>query len=163
MRNNNSSIVYFSIALSFVFAFSFMIVPVSQNLKWLRPDLVTLILIYWVSNVPNRVGIIFAFIVGLLFDLLTGLLFGSMGLTLAIVAFITMNLRLRLRIYSYWQKFTVIMLIIAFSQLIRLWIQMMVGHPPASIFYWFSSVISALVWPLIYKVLHSYQRTLNIA
>lgn len=47
---------------------------------------------------PNTVGIICAFSVGLMFDLLTGMLFGSMALTLSIVAFLTMSLRLRLRI-----------------------------------------------------------------
>jgi rod shape-determining protein MreD len=163
MRNNNNPMVYPYVALSFAVAFCFMIIPISQNLKWFRPDLVTLVLIYWVATLPNHVGIVFAFMIGLLFDLLTGMLFGSMGLTLGIVAFLTMNLRLRLRIYRFWQKFIVIMLLVACSQLIRLWIQLLIGHPPASFLYWFSSISSALAWPVVYTLLQSYQRTFKLA
>ena len=152
-----------AIALSFAFVFCVMVIPISQNLKWFRPDLVSLVLIYWTINSPNNVGIIFAFIVGLLFDLMTGMLFGSMGLSLGIVAFIAINLRLRFRIYRYWQQFTIIMLLIACSQMIRLWVQMLVGHPPVSFLYWFTSITSALVWPLVYMVLRSYQRTLKLS
>jgi len=151
------------VILSFIVAFCIMIIPISPSLKWLRPDLVTLLLIYWVLNLPQVVGIIFAFIIGLLFDLLTGHLLGSMGLTLSIIAFLTINLRMRLKIYRYWQKFAVIMLLVAFGQLIRLWIQIIVGHPPANFMYWFTSVISALAWPVIYMALSSYQRALRLA
>lgn len=161
--NNKSNVIYVPVFLSFLFAFCFMIIPINPALKWLRPDLVTLILIYWVANVPNQIGIIFAFMIGVLFDLLTGMLVGSMGLTLAIVAFFTINLRLRLRIYTYWQKLVIIMLLVACSQLIRLWIQMLIGHPPASFMYWLSSISSALLWPLICVILNSTYRSSRLA
>lgn len=160
---NNSSVTYLPIILSFAVAFSLMIIPVSQNLKWLRPDLVTLLLIYWVIGLPNYVGIIFAFLVGVTFDLLTGLLLGSMGLTLSVVAFLTINLRMRLKIYRYWQRFAVILLLVAIAQLIRLWIQILVGHPPANFMYWFCSIVSAFAWPIVYIVLDTYQRALRLA
>lgn len=162
-RNRNSSVIYIHVALSFLFAFCCMIIPIHPAYKWLRPDLVTLILIYWVANAPSQFGIVFAFSIGLIFDLLSGMLFGSMGLTLAIIAFLTMNLRLRLRIYRPWQKFIIIMLLVACSQLIRLWIQMLIGHPPATLLYWLSSVISALTWPLVNSVLNSFHRSLKLA
>lgn len=149
--------------LTFIGAFCFMIIPINPAYKWIRPDLVTLFLIYWVANLPGAIGVFFAFTVGLLFDLLSGMLFGSMGFTLAIIAFLTMNLRLRLRIYRPWQRFIVIMLLVACSQLIRLWIQMLIGHPPASFLYWVSSIISALLWPLVSAMLSTYQRSLRLA
>lgn len=163
MRKNKTAIIYLPVLLSFIFAFCLMIIPVNPTYKWLRPDLVTLLMIYWVANLPSHIGIVFAFFVGLIFDLLSGMLLGSMGLTLAIIAFLTMNLRLRLRIYRSWQKFIVIMLLVACSQLIRLWIQMLIGHPPANFIYWLSSVMSALVWPIISIILSSYQRSLRLA
>lgn len=155
----NSSLLYLQVALSFLFAFCCMIIPVNPAYKWIRPDLVTLILIYWVANVPSRFGVIFAFVIGLTFDLLSGMLFGSMGLTLAIIAFLTTHLRLRLRIYRPWQKFIIIMLLVACSQLIRLWIQMIIGHPPATLLYWLSSIISAIAWPIVNNVLTSFYKS----
>lgn len=158
-NNHNDNAIYIPIVISYIFAFSFMVIPVSNSLKWLRPDLVTLVTIYWVSNFPMHIGIGSAFLIGILFDLLTGMLLGSMGLTLSIVAFLAMNLRLRLRIYRFWQKFSVIMLLVALSQLIRLWIQMLVGHPPATALYWLASFTSALAWPIVYSVLNSPKRS----
>lgn len=163
IRNQNRSMIYVQVALSFLFAFCCMIIPINPVYKWLRPDLVTLVLIYWVSNLPNMFGVIFAFGIGLLFDLMSGMLFGAMGLTLAIVAFLTTSLRLRLRIYRPWQKFIIIMLLVAASQLIRLWIQIIIGHPPATFLYWLSSIISALTWPLVNSVLSSFHRSLKLA
>lgn len=162
MKQNNT-MTYCAVIVSFVVAFSLMIIPMSNNLKWLRPDFVSLFIIFWVTALPNHIGIIFAFCVGLCFDLLTGMLFGSMALTLGIVAFLAMSLRLRLRIYRHWQKFTIIMLLIAGCLLIRLWIQMLVGHPPATFMYWLTSISSALVWPFVYLILSSYQRALKLA
>jgi rod shape-determining protein MreD len=162
-NKNNNSIIYLPVFCSFLFAFCFMIIPINPALKWLRPDLVTMILIYWVANAPNQIGVIFAFMVGILFDLLTGMLVGSMGLTLAIVAFFTMNLRIRLRIYRFWQKLIIIMLLVACSQLIRLWIQMLIGHPPASFMYWLSSISSALLWPVLCMILDSTYRSSRLA
>lgn len=159
-KNNLLTVV--AISLSFVLAFSCMVIPVSQTFKWLRPDLVTLVLIYWVTNMPAHVGVYFAFMVGLMFDLLTGMLLGSMGLSLAVVAFLTMNLRLRLRIYSHWQKYAIIMLLVACAQLIRLWIQLVVGHTPGTAAYWLCSLSSALIWPVLAMFLGGYQRSLRI-
>lgn len=161
MQKSNKGL-YFTVIISFLCAFSLMIVPIKPSLIWIRPDFVTLVLIFWVANYPNHVGVYFAFTVGLLFDLLTGMLFGSMGLTLGIVAFLTQSLRLRLRIYRFWQKFIVIMLMVACSQLIRLWIQMLIGHPPASFMYWATSLSSALAWPVVFVALQSIQRSLKI-
>lgn len=161
-HNSNNLAIYLPVMLSFLVAFCLMIIPINPAWKWIRPDLVTLVLIYWVANSNGHIGVLFAFFVGILFDLLSGTLVGSMGLTLGIVAYFTMNLRLRLRIYRSWQKFIIIMLLLACSQLIRLWIQMLVGHPPASFLYWLSSLISASLWPLICFILNPYQRSMKL-
>lgn len=158
----NNALVIAAIGISFMLAFSFMIIPMNASIKWLRPDLVTLVLIYWIANVPGYIGIYFAFMVGLLFDLLTGMLLGTTGVSLAIIAFLTMNLRLRLRIYRYWQKFAIIMLLVGCAQLIRLWIQIAIGHTPGSFTYWLCTITSALAWPLVHMLLNTYKRTLNI-
>lgn len=163
MRHNNDFGVYFPVLVSFLCAFCLMIIPINPALKWLRPDLVTLLMIYWVANLPNNIGVVFAFFIGILFDLLSGTLIGTMGLTLSIVAFLTMNLRLRLRIYRTWQKCIIVMLLLACSQLLRLWIQILVGHPPANFFYWVSSFITAFLWPVISAILSPYHRSSKLA
>lgn len=161
MRTKASLASSIAILSSFLIAFCIMLIPISPAYKWIRPDLVTLFTIYWVANMPTQVGVYFAFVVGLLFDLMTGMLFGSMGLTLGVIAFLANNLRLRLRIYKPIQKFALIMLLVACAQLIRLWIQLIIGHTPGSATYWLCSLSSALAWPVVVKVLNVYQYTLR--
>lgn len=151
-----------AILASFLIAFGIMLIPLSPSYKWIRPDLVTLFTIYWVANMPTQVGVYFAFAVGLLFDLMTGMLFGSMGLTLAVIAFLANNLRLRLRIYKPVQKFALIMLLVACAQLIRLWVQLIIGHTPGSATYWLCSLTSALAWPVVVRILNFYQYTFRL-
>lgn len=154
---------YFAVFISFFFAFALMIIPISEPWLWLRPDFLTLTLIYWTLSMHSKVGIGLAFIIGLLFDLLSGSLLGSTGLCLSIVSFLCLNLRFRLKLYRYWQKFALVMLLIACTQLLRLWIQISISKPPASLLYWLSSLTSALLWPLISLFLDSYKRVLKLA
>lgn len=151
-----------AILSSFLIAFGIMLVPINPAYKWIRPDLLTLFTIYWVANMPTQVGVYFAFAVGLLFDLMTGMLFGSMGLTLSVIAFLTNNLRLRLRIYTPVQKFALILLLVVCAQLIRLWVQLLIGHTPGSATYWLCSLTSALAWPIVVKMLNIYQYAFKI-
>jgi rod shape-determining protein MreD len=154
---------YFMIGLSFLVAFMLMNIPISIDYRWLYPDWVILVLIYWVVFAPNIIGVISGFIVGISLDLFSGQLFGAMGLTLSTVAFLTSVLRSRLRIFRFWQQVIIISVIIGFSQLIRLWIQLLVGHPPTSLAYWFSTVVSTSIWPLVYLLLHSYRHTFKMS
>jgi rod shape-determining protein MreD len=79
---------YAGIIFSFFIAFSLVIFPLPASIAFLRPDFVLLVLTYWVVNLPNRAGVVMAFIVGIFYDLLAGSLFGVMGLTMSIVAFL---------------------------------------------------------------------------
>lgn len=152
---------YFAMGTTFALAFLLMMVSLPAQIVWLRPDLVTLLLIYWILNLPG-VGVYTGFLVGLLFDICAGTLLGPMAMTLSVVAFLTLHLRLRLRIYGFWQKFFIVMILVACGQLLRLWIQLMLGHPPVSMLYWMCSVSSACVWPILSWLLGGYQRSLRL-
>ena len=56
---------YFFIALNFLFFIMLSIIPIPENLLWLKPDFLILSVIYWVLAAPSLVGVYFAFITGL--------------------------------------------------------------------------------------------------
>lgn len=155
------TVVYSKIAFSFLCAFCLTIIPYGAELRWFRPDFVTLVLIYWVVYCPSYIGVTTGFFTGLLFDLMAGTLFGTMALIFSIVSYLCVNLRLRLRLYSYWQQCVTIVLIIVGAQLLRYWIQMILGSSNSSTLYLSTSISTAIFWPFVYLILTYYQRSIK--
>ena len=59
------------ILFSFIAAFILSMVPLPQMLQSIRPEFVTIVLIYWCIALPNRVGVGMGWIAGLFFDVST--------------------------------------------------------------------------------------------
>ena len=65
------------ILLSFIIAFILSMVPLPQILQIVRPEFVTIVLIYWAIAVPNRIGVGIGWITGLIYDVSTDALLGQ--------------------------------------------------------------------------------------
>ena len=76
----NNTIGFFRILLTLVLAMCLRIAPLSGDLALLSPDWVLLVLIYWALYLPERVGIVHAWIFGLLTDVLLGRMLGQYAL-----------------------------------------------------------------------------------
>ena len=77
-----------AIVFTFIIALLLTIMPLPEWARYLRPDWVGLVLIYWCLAVPERVGVITGWLMGLLVDLLTGAILGQHALALTVVAWI---------------------------------------------------------------------------
>src|SRR5210317_1092712 len=101
------------ILLSFAVAMTLTIVPLSDSMRLLRPDLVALTLIFWCLVLPYRVSVGSGFMAGLLLDALTGTLLGEHALSLSLIAYLCVRLHQRIRAYPMWQQsLTVLVLLI---------------------------------------------------
>ncbi len=60
------------ILASFVLAMMLAIIPLPDSVRLLRPDWVSLVLVYWCMAVPERIGVGSGWIVGLFLDALYG-------------------------------------------------------------------------------------------
>jgi len=161
-RGSNTTYAYAGIIFSFFIAFSLVIFPLPASINFLRPDFASLVLIYWVVNLPNVAGVVLAFMVGIFYDLLAGSSFGVMGFTMSTVAFFAINMRMRLRILRFSQHFLLISLLLATSQFVHLCFQLILKQPPLSPTYWLSCIVSTLCWPFVSNLLNNYQRIFNI-
>ncbi|KAF0809277.1 rod shape-determining protein MreD [Alcanivorax sp. S71-1-4] len=66
------------------------ILPLPEALALGRPEWLTLVLIYWVIALPQRIGVFWGFGVGLFQDVLTGSVLGQHAIALAVVAYIAL-------------------------------------------------------------------------
>ncbi len=149
---------FFQIFVSFFVAWLLMILPMPFDWQWLRPDWLTLVLIYWIFTLPQSVGILTAWCAGLVMDILSGGILGQQALSMVVVAFFARTLRYRLRLFPFWQQALGILLLVGLKDLVLLLVQWLIGHPPRTLLYWASTVSSVLLWPYVYRLLQVYER-----
>ena len=151
------------IAASFIAAFLLAIYPLPQSLLWARPEWVTLVLIYWVIALPQRIGVFVSFMIGLLLDLLEGSVLGLNALSLAVVAYLSLVLYQRLRLFNMWQQAAVVFVMVGINELVGQWVQNLTGIGSRSLFFLLPALISALLWPAVMTLLRHLRRQYGVS
>jgi len=150
------------ILLTFAVAYILALMPLYDGLRSFRPEWVSLVLIYWCMTIPHRVGVFSGWMAGIILDVVYGALIGQYALALAIIAFLSYKLQNRLHLYPILQQSLIIMLLIALSQMIILWIKGLTGTAPHTVSYWLPSISSTIIWPLVYAILSHIRRAFGI-
>ena len=150
------------IALTFVAAMILTIMPLPEDLRVFRPDWTLLVLVYWALALPLRIGVGIGWLVGIFQDVLTGSLLGQHALSYSIVAYLTLKLHQRIRLYPLWQQALSVLVLLTLGQLLILWVNGMIGRPITSWLYWSPSVFGAAVWPVVYVILRSLRRQFRV-
>ena len=148
----------FVIFISFVLAILLTMLPLPDWANVGRPAWVALVLIYWCMAMPQRVGIGTGWFAGLMLDVTVGGLMGLYAFGFALVAFLTIKLYQRIRVYPLAQQSMAIMILIAMTQLLSLWIHGITGTPPYSWTYWLPTLTSTLIWPWLYMFMRGVRR-----
>lgn len=151
------------IALSFIVALVLTVFPLPDMLATFRPEWVALFLIYWCMALPDRVGVGIAWLLGLMLDVLRAGLLGQNAMTLAVIAYITLKLYQRLRVFPLWQQSLSIFVLISLHQMLNLWVKGMTGQAIDLWTYWLPSISSMFVWPLVYLMLRALRRQLKVS
>jgi len=157
-QNNGAGVVLVTFFVGYVL--SAMSLP--EGLDQARPAWIALLVIYWVMAIPHRLGVLVSWCVGLIMDVLLGDVLGQHALALALIAYITYVLHLRIRVFPVWQQCLSIFILVGSYQLIILMIQRMVSVSNWTMWYWLPVVTSALVWPWMMVLLRSLRRRFNI-
>jgi rod shape-determining protein MreD len=157
-RHHGGGIILFT----FIVALVLTVIPLPEWGRYLRPDWVCLVLIYWCLALPERVGVSTGWLLGLAVDLLTGALLGQHALSLALVAYLTLKFHQRVRLFPIWQQALTVMVLLMLHQLLVLWISRMIGRPGVPWFFWGPSLLGMLIWPPVYAVLRSLRRGFRV-
>lgn len=150
------------IGLTFLVAFVLAVFPLPQSLLWARPEWVTLVLIYWIIALPQRVGIVVSFSTGLMLDLLEGSLLGQNALSLSVVAYLSLLLYQRLRVFNMLQQVAVIFVMVGINQLVSQWLQNLTGVGAVSLLFLLPALLSALIWPAVLTLLRHLRRQYGV-
>ena len=152
-----------AIVFTFIVALLLTIMPLPDWARYLRPDWVGLVLIYWCMALPERVGVGSGWFAGLLVDLLTGAVLGQHALALTVVAFLTIKFHQRVRLFPLLQQAFTVLVLLVLHQLIALWISRFIGRPGAPLYFWAPSLIGMLIWAPMYSVLRGIRHGFRVS
>lgn len=144
--------------LTVIAAFMLAIMPLPAWAIELRPDWVTLALIYWAMALPERIGVTIAWLAGLMLDVAHGSVMGQHALGLVIVIWVINMQYQRLRVASLLQQAIVVFFLLFLNQLLVLWVSGIMGKAPDSWLYFVPSLTGALLWPWIFIILRDLRR-----
>jgi rod shape-determining protein MreD len=151
------------IALTLLIAGMLGVMPLPPWLEVWRPEWIALVLVYWVMALPHRVGLFTAWFVGLFIDVLEGSLLGLNAIVLTLIAYVTLSLYQRLRMFTPLQQSTTILMLVGVTQLLIFWVLTATGqNTPQNLIFVVSAISSALVWPLIFVLLRFGRRALKV-
>ena len=151
------------IVLTFFIAYLLAIVPFPEWAMSYRPEWVPLVLIYWVMALPYRVGIGSAWVAGLILDILEGSILGLNALALVILAYTTLSIHKRLRMFSLPQQSGLIIALVGLNLMVCHWLQLATGQTVSSnLVFLLAAISSAFVWPLIFQVLRQLRRSFSV-
>lgn len=149
---------WLALPLSFLLAFLLVALPLPQVLSYWRPELVTMVLVFWVLNEPGKVGVWTAFVLGLLLDVLMATTFGVYPLVLAVVAYLTRLSYRWVKVFSLWQTGGLVFALVLVSLIVKRILLGVLGTSPDSLLFWLPALTSALLWPTVMVSLRRFTR-----
>ena len=150
------------ILISFLIALILYILPLPSWAEWWRPHWVLLVLIFWGTQIPERVGVGTAFVLGLLLDALNGNILGENALALVLISYFIGKFAATLRILPLWQQTLAVFVLTIIEQIVFLWIQRSLGYDIASWLYWLTPLSSMLFWPWVFILLRNLQQRFTL-
>lgn len=137
--------------------------PLPEAVEPLRPDWVALVVLYWAIAVPERFGLVFAWIAGVLLDVGTGTLLGQHALGLVLVVAVALRLHQRLRLFPLAQQTLVIVALLFFKQVLVLWTSGVADRAPQEAWmHMLAPALALLFWPLVFIILRDLRRRYGI-
>lgn len=150
------------IIVSFLVAYALTILPLPEGLAQARPDWVALVLVYWCFAMPQRIGITVGWLSGLIQDAVQSSLLGQHALAYTLLAYLTLKLHQRVRVFPLWQQALSVMLLLLLTRLVVLWSNGFVGRPLPVMNYWLGALTGAALWPPVFFLMRELRRGFNV-
>lgn len=140
---------------SIVLALLLTLVPLPLAVQPLQPYWPGLVLTYWALESTDRVTVGLAFALGLVADLLNGALLGDQALRLAILVFIVLRYRARIRFFPMWQQAAAVWLLLLNNHVLQALLRAFAGASPLPVLSWLAPAVGAALWPFVFLLLDS--------
>ena len=151
------------ILLTLFIAYLLAIVPFPDWAMNYRPEWVPMVLIYWAMALPYRVGIGWAWAVGLVLDILEGSILGINAISLVIIAYVTISLHQRMRMFSTLQQSGLVLALVGLNLMVCHWLLIVTGQSvPENLMYLMAALTSAIIWPSLFQLLRQIRRGFRV-
>jgi rod shape-determining protein MreD len=144
---NRAHVGFFWLPLSLLLAVLFGLLPLPGAIAPLRPYFLGLVLVYWLLETPDRVGMGAAFAIGLIGDLAFGTLIGEQALRLTVMAFITQRFRARMRFFPLGQQSLAVFALLVNDRVIAAAVRLAMGEGVPRWTFWLSPLLALPLWP----------------
>ena len=159
---NGGWVIIATLVVAMVLAVFHLPETLPQWLGWLRPSWIVLVVFYWVMALPQRFGMISAWVTGLLVDVLHADPLGVNGFCLAALTFVTWSFYERLRMYSIAQQAGVVLLMVLGVEVIRMTVQAVARDGGFTWAVVLPALTSTLIWPFVAAALASVRRHVQV-
>ncbi|MFT7562142.1 MAG: rod shape-determining protein MreD [Flavobacteriales bacterium] len=151
--NSRPALFYTVVTLTIILAYFGSIYPIATEYQILRPELVCLLVIYWVMSVPLHLGVSFAFFVGLFQDLIEQSVWGAHALALTFVAYFCARSYKRIKGLAVWQQSVWVFVLVGMHQVLVNIVLGFAGYNTAPRDLLISVVVTSLTWPVLMLVI----------
>lgn len=129
------------------------LLPLPAWMQPYRPYWLALVVVYWLIESPDRVGLGFAFLAGVLADLCFGTVLGEQALRLTVMAFIVQRFRAQLRFFPLSQQALAIAGLLLNDRFVVMVLHLALGEPQPPLAAWWSPLAGMLLWGPVFLLL----------
>lgn len=123
------------------------LVPWPENVVIMVPDVLALMLIFWVIHQPNRVGLTVCFVLGLLMDVANASVLGQYALAYTTLGFLALSFRRRILQFAGWQQALFVLILLLLLQAMILLVNLAAGRSFPGLEFFAAAPIGAALWP----------------
>ena len=145
------------------FVIALLITTMTFTFGVFSPDWIQLVLIYWLLAVPSVIGLIGSWVIGIIADVTLGATLGMHALTYVGISFIIMQSYKFLRYLTVYQQAIIILIILILKYTILLWIDRLLDINDYTLAIYWTPLMSAILWPIVFYILRSIRRKYYIA
>ena len=129
------------------------LLPLPGWLQPYRPYWLALVIVYWLIEAPERVGIGTAFLLGIADDIAFGTLLGEQALRLTVMAFIVQRFRAQLRFFPLSQQALAIAGLLLNDRVVGAAVHLAMGEPLLPLAFWWAPLTGMLLWAPVFLLL----------
>ncbi len=152
-------LILLSVIFALVLSVAHLPFELPQWVSWLRPGWVVMVVFFWVMELPQRFGLITAWLLGIGVDVCLADPLGVNGFSLATLTYATWSLYERFRMYSSLQQGAIIFLMVLFTEFVRMMAHIFTREAEFSWAILLPAIISMLLWPFFAALLRRYSRS----
>jgi len=142
-------------------ASSLLVIPLPDNLAFIRIPWLPLSIIFFSIMTPSLFGILSAWLIGFVADLLQGDILGQNAVALSVIAYLSYRFHLQIRIFPIWQMMITVLLLLSLNELILLWVKGISGQIFFNYTRWIAIIIGTLIWPIFMTLLLNVKSKIN--